>query len=273
MVDAKQAQDAQFWGAVYAGRDAYSRVIQLRHATAQAWVKDLPLRRGAAALEVGCGAGRLSMALARSGLTVSAIDRNPHMAGVARAQALGQGGGPSVLCGDAHGLPFRDGTFELVVALGVLGWLQQPAQALTEISRVMASGGYLLLSAANRWGLAQMFDPFQNPFLAGPATSLLCAARAVLDARKREQPLDDEPGKSHSAAEVAMLLRKAGFKVRRQAGLGFGPFGIRGRPVLPERVALRLQQRLQRLADDGWPASQALGTQLLFLAQKPGPSA
>jgi ubiquinone/menaquinone biosynthesis C-methylase UbiE len=44
--------------------------------------------------------------------------------------------------GDVQALPFRDESFRLVVALGVVPWVSNPRAALLEMGRVLEPGAY-----------------------------------------------------------------------------------------------------------------------------------
>jgi len=62
-------------------------------------------------------------------------------------------------------LAFPDGIFDLVVAIGVIPWVDHPVRAIQEVARVTRPGGYLLMSSANRLGLSSQLDPMANPEL------------------------------------------------------------------------------------------------------------
>jgi SAM-dependent methyltransferase len=51
--------------------------------------------------------------------------------------------------GDAGRLPFASQTFDLVVAHGLISWLNSPLSALTEMARVCKPGGYAVVTCAN----------------------------------------------------------------------------------------------------------------------------
>ncbi len=55
--------------------------------------------------------------------------------------------------GSALDLPFRDESFDTVLAAQVLEHLPEPARACAEIGRVLKPGGYLILSAPHIWGV------------------------------------------------------------------------------------------------------------------------
>lgn len=98
--------------------------------------------RGRRALDVGCGTGRLALALAERGVRVWGVDSSEDMLAQARA-AVGRRAGLKL--GRAESLPFKDGWFERVV-LRLVVHLVDRAQAFPELARVLAPGGRVLLA-------------------------------------------------------------------------------------------------------------------------------
>jgi SAM-dependent methyltransferase len=90
-------------------------------------------------LDVGAGSGRHSYEAHRFGANVVAVDvgdaihvaRRNLPADVATVQA------------DAEELPFDDGVFDLVMAIGVLHHLPDPPRALKSLARLVRPGGYI----------------------------------------------------------------------------------------------------------------------------------
>lgn len=97
------------------------------------------------ALDLGCGAGDVSLLLAGRCRTVVAADlaganveltrRNLHESGVE---------GTHVLQSDAERLPFADGSFDLVVLADVIEHIPDAGRALSEVRRVLRDGGRLV---------------------------------------------------------------------------------------------------------------------------------
>jgi SAM-dependent methyltransferase len=81
------------------------------------------LQKGSSAVEFGCGEGRDSVFLARSGFKVVGIDTS--RSGLTRAKRLSKGEKVDVdlLIGDAVNLPVRDETFDLEVSVGCLNMM------------------------------------------------------------------------------------------------------------------------------------------------------
>jgi ubiquinone/menaquinone biosynthesis C-methylase UbiE len=104
---------------------------------------------GGRVLEVGCGPGRLSLALTQRDLHVSGLDLDPAM--IARATlntARSEPPGdvrPTFLVGDVGALPFPDGSFDVVVStLSMHHWDDRKA-GLEEIGRVLRPDGRALV--------------------------------------------------------------------------------------------------------------------------------
>ena len=104
------------------------------------------LRSRVSMLDVGCGAGHLSFALAPFFETAVATDVSPSMLATARAAAV-QRGLPQIQVRQANAetLPFADGTFDLVCSRYSAHHWHDLAAALREMRRVARPGGTLLM--------------------------------------------------------------------------------------------------------------------------------
>jgi len=103
--------------------------------------------RFSSALDMGCGAGHASYALARGGLRrVVAYDLSAQMLEVADAEARARGHSQMETCaGPAERLPFPDMSFDLVVTrYSAHHWMDAPA-AVHEAARVLKPGGTLVV--------------------------------------------------------------------------------------------------------------------------------
>ena len=109
------------------------------------------LRNGAGegpspALDLCCGTGDLSLAMAAGGFAVTGLDFCHEMLVIGRAKVRGAGSsGVRMAEGDALCLPFRDRSFSAAAVAFGLRNLQSLEQGLAEMSRVLESGGRLAI--------------------------------------------------------------------------------------------------------------------------------
>lgn len=98
----------------------------------------VPPGAGKRALDVGARAGTQTRWLQSRGYSVTSIDVEPVF--------------PECLKVDANGrLPFDDASFDLVWCSEVIEHLQDPAFAMSELRRVTAPGGTLVLTTPNSY--------------------------------------------------------------------------------------------------------------------------
>ncbi len=99
-------------------------------------------------LDVGCGAGFLSNALALRGHTVTGIDVSERSLDAAvRHDRTGR---VRYCVGDAEQLPFAAGSFDVACAMDFLEHVERPDAVIAEIARVLAPGGLFFFHTFNR---------------------------------------------------------------------------------------------------------------------------
>jgi SAM-dependent methyltransferase len=97
-------------------------------------IERLEPRPGESLLDVGCGTGFFTRALAASvDGRVAGIDLNPEWIGYARGR---DPGGASYEVGDARALPYANASFDLVVSIAALCFIADEEAAVREILRV-----------------------------------------------------------------------------------------------------------------------------------------
>ena len=94
------------------------------------------------ALDVGCGAGALALALAPLVREVVGVDRVPELLELARERAPGNA---TFAEADATRLPYSNGEFDLAGTLRTLHHVPRPELVLAELVRVTRRGGRVLV--------------------------------------------------------------------------------------------------------------------------------
>jgi SAM-dependent methyltransferase len=104
---------------------------------------------GARALDVGCGTGFNVRGLLDRGFSVIGVEPSVAM----RERAIRDNPGAKVIDGDICALPFADDSFDIIVCIEVIRYLDDPARGLAEIERVLAPGGLAFVTAAPAFSL------------------------------------------------------------------------------------------------------------------------
>ena len=264
MVDYHFESAAHYWDEIYEAQDVSSVIYQERQRAVLGLIDSLKMRAGLRALEIGCGAGRLAVELAERGLLVDAIDGAEAMIETARARAKRAGVSDQLTVGrgDVHHLEAGDGTFDLVVAVGVLPWLPSLDAPLREMARVTKPGGSVLVTMDNRWALHRFLEPRVNPLVMplkrGVSQVLARAGLVAVKTHARTWSM----GETDRALERVGLRKKSGFT------LGFGPFTVWKKTIVSDPRGIRIHQRLQKLSNAGWKGIRSMGGHYLLLAGK-----
>ena len=99
-------------------------------------------------LDIGCGAGLLTNALAQKGHSVSGIDISESSLETAkRHDATGT---VHYETANAYSLPFPDASFDAVCAMDVLEHVEEPHMLVAEASRVLKENGVFFFHTFNR---------------------------------------------------------------------------------------------------------------------------
>ena len=224
---------------------------------------------GRRVLDLGCGYGGRTVFYAEQGATMAGIEISDVMVERCRAFAAEHGVAVDFRLGRAEALEFPAASFDAVLSYDVLEHVQDPAQALREIARVLVPGGTAWLVFPTYLGglashldyvtqlpfLHRVFDPDTliaavNHFLADPNYGVPSQpASRVGPLGRRTLPTLN----GMSLRDVRALLADAGLEIE----------WWRARPLLTGRAPLlaRVLERRARLPE-------ALVSQLAFKVRR-----
>lgn len=168
---------------------------------------------GARVLDVGCGGGLMSEALARQGAQVTAIDLAPELVKVARLHGLESGVQVDYRVQAVEDLAAAEpGTFDAVTCLEMLEHVPDPGAIIDACAQLLKPGGRLFLATVNRT----------------PAAFALAVVGAEYVARLL-------PKGTHryqdfiKPAELASWLRQSGLQLEDVSGMAYEPWRNRAR--------------------------------------------
>jgi len=140
------------------GSDGYFRDLEEQryrsHRHLPSWIASM--RPGAGVLEVGCGVGVESAAMARQGLKVTAVDLTIVGVATANRRARRQHLDSRYACADAEHLPFADRSFDYVYSFGVMHHAADTQACVDEAFRVLKEGGEALIMLYHRHSLNEL---------------------------------------------------------------------------------------------------------------------
>jgi ubiquinone/menaquinone biosynthesis C-methylase UbiE len=113
-------------------------------------------------LDIGCGDGVYAGEVSRRGGKVFGLDRSLPMLEAARTRAMSSGVFVRWCQSAAQSLPFRDASFDMVLAVTALCWIPEPDVALREMSRVVRPGGAVIVGELGRWSLWALARRFRG---------------------------------------------------------------------------------------------------------------
>lgn len=257
---------SRYWRDIYQAETLSACIYRERQRAVLAMVDNLRLLERSNVMEAGCGAGLTTVALAKRGLAVTAVDTVQDMLGLTRLAAVEAGVGARVKTSlaDVQQLSFPSQFFDLVMTVGVLPWLDRPEIALAEMFRVTRPGGYVIATVDNDWCLNQILDPLCFPGL----RPMRWRIATVLENFKVRSPSRPRLHR-HSIGYFDRLLCHVGLQKLGWQTLGFGPFTSFRKRLLPDSAGVKVHRVLQNLADRQFPGIRLLGSEYIVLAQRP----
>ncbi|WP_348766137.1 bifunctional 2-polyprenyl-6-hydroxyphenol methylase/3-demethylubiquinol 3-O-methyltransferase UbiG [uncultured Salinisphaera sp.] len=163
---------------------------------------------GKRVLDVGCGAGILSEALARRGAQVTGLDLAPELIEAAKAHAEDSGLDIDYRCVSSGDL-MRElpGAFDIVVCYEMLEHVDTPAYVVDDCAMLTAPGGNLFFSTINRSAKAWLLA------IGGAEYVLGLLPRGTHEYNKLIRP-----------SELGAWCRRAHLEVAEIAGMHYNPF-------------------------------------------------
>ena len=226
---------AQKWHEMYAGET--EKLDEYNFRRRRDLTVDYVLRvvkPDARVLDLGCGAAPVLSELRRHGVDCVGIEYSLDMLGYARARLQAMSlDDANLLQGDCRRTPFPATSFDVVVCLGVISYVEDKESVLQEIRRILKPGGTLIISFRNKF----------NPVLSDPIALSWTIVKKLLGRTTLER---FTIGQFLDHRVVKAKIDAHGFRFMQFTGIGFGPFCFWKRRLFSERSAIKISRALTR---------------------------
>jgi len=253
----------EYWDKLYDLNDFTAYCYKKRMETALSWVDDLDLSPNLIILEAGCGAGRFAREAASKGHNVFGMDNSHEMIIKANNGSKSAGNfNAAFLQGNIEELPLKTSSFDVIVCLGVVGYLNSETKALKSIARAIKPGGILTISIVNK---ARLISRLDIPILL--ITLLKKIQNGMAGALNKGKGHDETPPvKDYYIPTFRKSLESAGFTVIEYRTVPSKLLTFCGKEIFPRKLATKLTLFIEKFSNI--PIIGSFGGMCIFKAQK-----
>jgi ubiquinone/menaquinone biosynthesis C-methylase UbiE len=230
---AKHFQDtAESWTDRYREDHGLSHGFLIRRQAVEWQLVRIAGHRHERALDLGCGTGPYLPLLARLARDVVGADIAPGMIKEAKRNLSPAIHNVRLVVASVFDLPFPDAHFDIGVCVGVLEYFDDPAAVLRAAFRVMKSGGSMVFTAPNVYGIARITGfPRTLTLLVPPSWKVTVGG--IFDHVRGRQP---DPSRYYLGASFTMsrmrrLCEDAGLELTELTTSGYDGLRVAGIPV------------------------------------------
>lgn len=268
------------WNQLYEGTsyDSYGKRFRAKYAMD---FVDKYISSGKRVLDIGCGTGWVSCALARKGYEVTGVDFSERMLEFANKNAhqMGVDSQCTFLLGEIDKLKIKENQFDAIIALGYLEYILDPQPVVSEMYRLLAPSGIVVAQIWNRIRMVHLLDFREGPGrIANPHGVYLKLLKWIQMLRKSDVDYPVSSGPKHpestrkwyTPSMLDRTMHQAGFLKHGHMGHLFSGFRYGNRLIFSDKTSILLEDWLVRLSQQTlFKKMQLLGENYIAVYYRP----
>ena len=186
--------------------------------------------------DIGCGAGPITAELLKQGYNIIGLDYSADMLTNAKARIRNNGSNKNVLInGDCESLPFASNTFDAVICLGVISYVEFYENIIEEIQRILKPNATSIITYRNE----------NNLVMNDPVTMIIVLVKKLLRINMKK---DYVIGRFMNIKEVTNSLVLNNLKIIDFKGIGFGPYHFNEKKLFNEKTSIKINSLITKIA-------------------------
>lgn len=225
---------SEYWNNLYnpsGSEDLFTRFeLSKRKDIVFSLISEIPADHLSSALDLGCGAGHYLAQLAMMNLDCTGVDISDEMLDLTRDKLVSQSTpGVKLVQSNCNNIPIQDQSFDLILCVGLLEYLDNEDDTLREIKRLLTPGGFAIVTFPNLIKLRNLLNPYY--YLVRLWTYFFERQHAPSGPENpSEENATYQYGKStvtrYRLGQVRKLLKRSSFKIIAEQPCCYGPFAL-----------------------------------------------
>ena len=215
------------------------------------FVSKISIKPDHTALDLGCGAGQYLLGLADIGFKCTGADISEDMLQITSSKLEKASlQNTKLLCADCYDVPLPSNSFDLIICIGVLEYLDKESSALAEINRLVKYDGNVIVTFPNFYKLRNLLNPY---YYVIRIWTYMFGKKPIVPKSDNVKNKDVKInfGKStvtrYSLIKVKQIIEGSGFKINESRGYCFGPFSIWKKDLFSLKTSIKISDFIESL--------------------------
>ena len=191
-----------------------NKVMLVRLKTIVDFVKENFNDKNIKILDLGCGSGEITQALAKLGYKGDALDNSKGMLDICREKLSTYDW--DIYLGEAQNTNLKNNHYDLIIASGLIEYYQEDKILLDEITRLLKKNGHLILNVTNKYGYSTCLNTYtyylkQNTIFKFIKSKLFKLKYGIVNFSTRK----------HNIKNFKETLERFNFEIKQEKYIGF----------------------------------------------------